>query len=499
MSLMQLAGHHNWSPDILDCLSNLSADEVFTPPATATQMLDLLPKEVWSDATLRWLDPSAKTGVFLREIAIRLMTGLKEVFPDEEQRRQHIFKNMLFGIAITDLTAQITRRSLYYSKDASSKYAVVKFDTPEGNIWYERTTHTFKHSICTECGAPESTERGGTLENYAYGFIHKKDVFDNMKFDIIVGNPPYQLESNGHGAQATPLYHKFIQKALALKPKYMSFIIPSRWFAGGMGLNQFREDMLNDRHIKSLVDFGDASECFPGVEIKGGVCYFLWEAAYNGDCSVQTIARGVASPVVKRPLNEFEIFVRSNEAISILSKVRAQAERTVEHQMSSLNPFSLPTNLTGIKEIPGVNHVKVYARGTTGWIPCTQTLTQSPFFNKHKVLMSKAYGAGSTVPHQITGKPLRAEPKSVCTMTYFVVGAYDSAKEADSFACYMRTKFFRFLVSLRKNTQDTTKGKFAFVPDLPMTQFWTDKDLYARYNLTVDEIAYIESVIKEMP
>ncbi|MDP3057426.1 MAG: Eco57I restriction-modification methylase domain-containing protein [bacterium] len=308
-------------PDILDCIANLSSDEVFTPPQLANNILNLLPDKVWQNPDLKFLDPACKTGIFLRECAKRLMAGLEKAIPDENKRREHIFKNMLYGLAITDITSLMSRRSLYYSKSANSKHSVVKFENEQGNIIYENIKHTFENKKCIYCGAAESIQsRGESLEGHAYQFIHLNNLFNNMKFDVIVGNPPYQLDTGGVGAQATPIYQKFIETAMELNPRYLSMIVPSRWFAGGMGLNDFRARMLSDKRLKVLVDHPNAEDCFPGVEIKGGVCYFLWDSKHNGECEVVSMLGGEEVSRAKRSLGEHDVFIRFNESIEDLIK-----------------------------------------------------------------------------------------------------------------------------------------------------------------------------------
>lgn len=487
-------------PDILDCIANLSSDEVFTPPQVANQILDLLPKKIWSNPDLKILDPSCKTGIFLRECARRLMDGLEEKIPDENKRREHIFINMLYGIAISDITGLMARRSLYYSKTATSKHSVIRFGDTRGNIIYGNVKHTFKNNKCVYCGASKSYNRGKDLESHAYQFIHQdiNNLFKNMKFDVIIGNPPYQLDTGGVGAQATPIYHKFIEIAKELKPRYLSMIIPSRWFAGGMGLNDFRKKMLSDKRIKILVDYPNAEECFPGVEIKGGVCYFLWDSKYNGECEVVSILDGEEVDRAKRNLNEHDTFIRFNKSIPIIKKIKAKNEVNLDKKVSEVDPFKFPTNFKDFKKNEFNGGVRIYTRGEVGWVDKDKIKNNKEWVNKYKVLLSQAYGAGSGFPHQIIGRPILAKKNSCCTFTYLVIDVFNDKKQAENFEKYVKTKFFRFLVSLKKNTQHLSKERFSFVPDLDMSAEWTDEKLFKRYSITEEEQKFIKSIVKEM-
>lgn len=490
-------------PDILDCLAQLSNDEVPTPPKFAKRMLDLLPADVWANPNLKWLDPSAKSGVFLREIASRLLEGLEVWEPDFEMRREHIFREMIYGTAISEITGLLSRRSLYYSRDASSPSSAVRFETASGNVPFVRAKHRFKNDRCSICGASSEIERGEARENHAYSFIHgayPTEELKDMKFDVIVGNPPFQLADGGHSASAGPIYQHFVERALDMEPRYVLMITQSRWFAGGKGLDKFRARLLADRRMRFLVDYPKLYDGFPGVKIRGGVSYFLWDREHDGTCTVQTMWDGVpVGEPVERFLGAYDVLVRRNEAVSILDKVRVVGELTLDARVSSRKPFGYATDFHGSSNGAGLQSpVKLFGSQRISWVERASIPQNETWVDHWKVMMTAVQGTSAAIETKFLSKPIIAGPGTACTETYLVAGRFESETEAGFFASYLRSRFVRFLVSLRKSTQHATKDVYAFVPDIPLERTWTDVELYARYDLSGSEIEFLESQVAEM-
>lgn len=506
----------NFNPDVLSCLANLSNDEVFTTPDLANQMLDTLPKEIWFDPRVKFLDPCCKSGVFLREITRRLIDGLKNEIPDLQQRINHILKNQVYGIAITELTSLVSRRSVYCSKYPSGPFSVVHFndDDSEGRIRYKIVEHDWQGNKCSFCGASKSEyDRDESLETYAYEFIHTKNPEEiwGMKFDVIIGNPPYQLSDGGHGASAIPIYQKFVQQAKKLEPKYLTMIIPARWYAGGRGLTEFREEMLNDRRLKVLTDFFNPEDCFPGIDLSGGVCYFLWDRDYDGPCEVTTNLNGKKTTRKRYLLEEGNTtFVRFNVGVDILNKVNKLNEPSFESLVSANDPFGYDVRKKNsykrvkpdIKNNEFEDSLKIHYWGnkgkSVGYIDKSSVRKNIEEVDKLKVFISRSYGERGEFPYYVLGKPFIGEPGTVCTETYLIINANNDKKTAENIMNYISTKFFRFLVMLKKNTQSATRKVYEFVPLQDFSKKYTDRDLYKKYKLNSEEIDFIESMIKPM-
>lgn len=510
------------NPDVLTCIANLSNDEVFTPPEFANRMLDTLTQvwadknggaSIWADRNVKFLDPFTKTGVFLREITVRLLDGLSEEIPNLQERVNHILSQQVFGIGITSLTAMIARRSLYCSKFATGEHSVAScFNDDSGNIWFEHIEHTWdgnKGKNCSFCGAQRATfNRGEDHESHAYAFIHTENIREriaemfgeDMQFDVIVGNPPYQMSGGAGGTSDSSIYHLFVEQAYKLDPRYVCMVIPSRWMAGGRGMDEFRMEMLTNKKLRELVDYQDSKEVFPGVSVEGGICYFLWEKGHNGHAMVKTIRGEEILGPVQRNLGEFDIFVRDPRAIKILHKVLAKSEEPITEILTGDTPFGIATNFTGYKETRRESDVALHlvrkGKRIVGYVPKKKITKNVNLINRWKVLVPEARGKNG-IPDQVLGKPLIASPGSICTQTYLVFWV-KSKKEAISLQSYINTRFFRFLVSLRKITQHALRSTYSWVPKQSWDRSWSDKNLNTKYGLTKEEVKFIEQMIKSV-
>ncbi len=507
------------NPDILTCIANLSSDEVFTPPELANRMLTTLAEawaanndgaNIWADQAVTFLDPCTKSGVFLREITSRLIEGLQDAIPDLQDRVNHILTKQVFGIGITQITSLLARRSVYCSKSANGEHSIAtSFADEAGNIWFDRTEHNWEGSKCRYCTAPKAIlDRDTDIENYAYPFIHTGDIGtwvrerfgENMQFDVVIGNPPYQMKGGAGGSSDSSIYQLFVEQAMMLEPRFLSMVIPARWMAGGRGLDNFRLKMLSSGQVRELVDFQDSGDAFPGVQIKGGICYFLWSSEHNGYCEVSTVRDGHESTAIRR-LDEFDVFVRDPIAAKILHKIINDTHVGMDQIVSNREPFKLESNFDDIRSNPRAGDISIHyirsGKRLSGYVRRAQIVKNTNLIDEWKVLVPKAYGAGEGFPHQILGKPIISAPPSVSTGSYLVIPV-DKQSAAQSIESYYRTKFFRFLVSLRKITQDAFSHMYAWVPQQSWDREWTDEELYKKYKLSRDEVEFIESMIRPM-
>lgn len=546
--------------DILETITNVGNDEVFTPRKTADMMLDSLPKEVWHNPNYKWLNPATKNGIFEREIAIRLDEGLKDVIPDKETRRKHILQNMIYAIGQTKFTSNVARRTLYYCSQANRKcdglkdesgdhyvngYAIGNgtwFNIEDGNILTPHTDHLFKKGNkemplncaeaerkkyeCIYCHIKGNSQYNDAnqREQYAYEFIHvnhlniKRYLQDRffggnrtMKFDIIIGNPPYQLnDGGGTGSSGGAIYHHFVNQARVLDPKYLCMIIPTRWFTGGKGkdLPDFRKTMIEDKHITLMHDFLSASQCFPCNSIDGGVCFFLRERDRECECDIYTHQNDGTVTCSRRFLSsgiQSDILIRNEMALSILETVSKKKYDTFDKIVSSRNPFKL-VNPIGVCEEwdTGNNRVLGYfnRKRSYRWLKSGVVVSSGhEYIGKYKLFVSKADGAagqiGNPVPARIMGKAELGLPYDVCGETYLVVGPFENETIAKNVQEFMKTRFFRFMVGIRK-TKNMPKETYKLVPIMDFSRKWTDEDLYKYFNLEDKQIEYINKFIQEM-
>lgn len=506
-----------YNPDVLTCLANLSNDEVFTPPDVVNAMLDMLPQELFTDPNTTFLDPACKTGVFLREIAKRLIKGLEKKIPDLQARVDHIFHKQLFGIAITQLTALLSRRGVYCSKFPNSKFSVTQFDSEQGNILFSRINHTWKDGKCTFCGANRAEyDRGEELETHAYQFIHthNPEKIFNMKFDVIIGNPPYHLsDGGGTGDSAKPIYQLFIQMALKLKPRYLAMIVPSRWMKGGKGLTHFRQQMMKNTSIKYIKDYESAKECFSGIHLDGGVCYFVMDSSYNGP--VEYWYKPIGEEFIKsiRYLkSDFsDTIIRDYRQTSIIKKAKSLKEKSFSEIVSYRNPYGLYADLFNSPEkypqikvynvleedsikVYGVKGKKGGAKRVSGYVNSDAIMSKNQTINSYKLFFSKAYMTTSTVPPEV----IIAKPREICTETFLQIGNFDKIEYAKNCLSYIKTKFFRALLFYNRHSLNISKESFVLIPLQDFSKPWTDEELYKKYDLTQEEVDFIESMIKPM-
>ena len=497
-----------YNPDVLSCLANLSNDEVFTPPEVVNQMLDLLPQEIFANPDTTFLDPACKTGVFLREIAKRLIKGLEPQIPDLQERIDHIFQKQLYGIAITELTSLLSRRGVYCSKYPNSEFSVTRFDDKhaDGNIRFIKgIKHGWQKGKCVFCGASEEQyERSTDLETHAYEFIHtlKPEEIFKMKFDVIIGNPPYQLSDGGNGVSATPIFQHFVSQAIKLNSRYVSMIIPARWYAGGKGLNDFREMMLSDKHMKNLVDYESSKDCFAGVNIAGGICYFLRDREYNGDCEITNVV-STGNTIAKRPLDEFPILIRSNLAVSIVHKIIDSGVDVWSNHAYPRNPFGFATNYRG-REDRRKNDIEILSSVGFRYVDRSEVKKNTDIIDHYKILIGRLVPSNGELDvdpkdgYKVITDTRIIGPGQINTETYLDIGVFKTEQEALNFEKFLKSKLPRFLLRQAISSLNVTRECFRFVPCEDFTEEWTDEKLYKKYGLTEEEIAFVESTIRPM-
>jgi len=417
-----------------------------------------------------------------------------------QEHIDHIFHKQLFGIAITELTSLLSRRGVYCSKYPNSEFSVTKFDDAQGNIRFKRINHTWVNGKCKYCSANVNQyERGDELETHAYELIHttKPEEIFNMKFDVVIGNPPYQLSTGGGQAQATPLYDKFVESAIKLKPRYVCMIIPARWYAGGFPcIKQFRDTITANKQIREIHDFPNAGDCFSGVEIKGGVCYFLWEKGYNGDTTFYNHSGDKVLSCETRPLleNGCDTVIRDNEAIDILHKVQKKKESSFSEIVGTLWPFTTKSSFDTLsEEKKRPDDVFAFVMKNKGWVRKNEITRGQELVSQIKLLLPRSVGSADAKVDRV--KPVFAGENTCCSGTYIICGPFKTSEEAEHAQNYIGTKFFHFFLSLKKVSQDTVRGCYDFIPLQDFSEDWNDAKLYKKYGLLPEEIEYIEQSV----
>lgn len=432
------------------------------------------------------LEINSKSGLYPLYMAygiykskLQQMAREGRILSDEEQLDvwDETVRDNIFVICKTPMAKSITNRTLmgFRNKKANTRY-------------FEDLINQIKNKQENFIETVSNTKN--------YGSNNKKSNIE-MKFDAIVGNPPYQIMDGGNNSSATPVYNRFVDIARRIKPSYISMIMPSRWYAGGKGLDEFRTSMLNDNHIARLIDYTDSKDCFPTVDIAGGICYFRWDISHNGDCEYSNTLKGKTETIIK-PMNEYEVFIRYPKADSILSKVLTTSDR-MSTMVSARKPFGLST------EVKSLESGDIFLRNTTGIGRYKSSLVQNGqnLIDKWKVMISYLTSEHAGQPDKngqfrVLSTMEILPPKHVCTETYLIAGSFDTEEEAKNLMSYLKTKLVRLLIGQIAIGQHITRSCFNFVPVQDFTKPWTDADLYKKYGLSDDEIGFVESMIKPL-
>ena len=386
-----------------------------------------------------------------------------------------IVRDNIYVICNTPMAVGITRRTLFGFRDVERK----------ANIKNEQLIKRASND-----------QEGLVKELKSVGFWKGNSSKEEMKFNAVVGNPPYQMMDGGFGISALPIYHEFIKISKVLNPIYISLIVPARWYAGGKGLDEFREEMLNDDRLRIIHDYPIPQDIFPTVQIKGGLCYFLWNANKKGLCHIYTHNGTSIISDLERPLLEpgCDTFIRFNEAIEIIHKVQKYRENSIMDIVSARKPFGLATDFHGALH----GTILLYENQGQTFTEIEQIQKNKEIIDKYKIFIPRSSSGSDALPHPVLGKPFSVGPNTACTETYMFIGPFKNIIECNNVVSYIKTKFFRFLCLLKKATQSTPRSMYQFVPIQDFSHPWSDSDLYAKYNLSNEEIEFIEKMIKPM-
>ena len=448
-------------------------------------------EDIFLNPEARILEMNSKSGLYPLYMAYSLyamkLPGPEDKLPLEQTQAlwQETVEQQIFVLCKTRMAESITRRTLVGYQD-----------------WTVNTTYI-----------PHLLER---MENDPQRLAKKLQRTDTwgkeeqpMKFDAIVGNPPYQeMDGGGKGYSAKPVYNYFVGEAKAIEPHYISMITPSRWFSGGKGLDDFRAEMLQDKHLRKIVDYADNEALFSNVSIVGGVNYFLWDSSYNGDCEVTSI-RGENAVTLNRDLSEYDIFIRNNNALQLIRRMEASSDRKMDDVVYPRNVFGISSDLRGQDNKDEKHQIALFSSQKSNsmamsYISGDEVQKQHELIGKYKVIMGKVVprggevGVDPSVGYRVTSTLQVLSPGSVFTDSYLLLAAFDSKAEAIHFAEYMCLKFPRFLLHETYSSMNISKQNFRFVPFLDYSKEWTDKELFKRYGCNEEEISMIESIIRPM-
>ncbi len=451
-------------------------------------------EKVFKDPNTRILEINSKTGLYPLFMAYSVFAEKLQAYREthwsatevpleiQNQIWDEVLRNHIFVICKTEMAKSITKRTLRGFRQAkvNARYFedLINKITNQPELFINKVTNGINYW------------KNNALE-------------ENMKFNAIVGNPPYQImDGGGAGTSAISIYNFFIEIAKRLNPYYISMIMPARWYSGGKGLDGFRSNMLNDTHIQTMFDYPNPKDCFPTANISGGICYFLWNSQYNGKCTFTNIVNGSKNTMM-RTLNEHEVFIRYNEALTIINKVVGDGFKSVLDIVSARNPFNIDSSVRGSETKKGKNDVLVYSSRGTGYLPLDSIKEKTSLLFKYKTLMGKVLSGhlGETDENgqvKVITSTMVAKPNEVSTDSFLVIGPFDTEAEAENMKYYLHTKFLRFMLLQSLTSMNISRGNFRFVPLIDMKRAWSDSELYRIYNFSKEEINYIESMIKPM-
>lgn len=507
-------------------------------------------QDIFGDYNSRILEINSKTGLYPLYMAYSLFKGTKEPnyrrvqltgergkslnseqyyhqAGDDLEIWKDVLQDNIFVVCRTKMAVSITKRTLAgFRKDIRMNIRCYEHDVPvtdlvsagvlkaaDEHVTKEGKTYFFNGHESLNCdminvlrAKPElflnDIVRGNDFW-HVYNSIPKSENEDinNMKFKAIVGNPPYQVMDGGAKASASPIYQLFVESAKKISPATISLIMPSKWFAGGKGLDDFREKTRIDKRMEYIYDYVNAKDLFPTASIGGGICYFLWRKNYNGKCTFTNIMAGHSS-TKKRNLDQYDVIVRYNEAVNIIDTAVTDGTKTVADIMLSRNPFGPSSNVRG-ELLPSEGLIRLMTSQGMYYVNPDIVKENKEYVDAWKVTISKVTCEHAGEPDKngqlkVLSSLKTLEPGTICTDSYLIIGKFQTEKEADNLRSYLATKFARFMLLTAVSSINLSKDKFKFVPLQDFSRPWTDADLYAKYNLTEDEIAYIEKLIKPM-